>query len=179
MTTAADTVSQRRLSMGEQALFASQVREACRRSPLVRLAGLLHDAPEAITGYGDVLRPAKTPEVTAAEERAMSAILDLVVSSPTFSSMGLPGEATRSEIREMLTGCETVVHAADDLALYYEALLWSPGAPDWVTRVPLRHFPESLLPTLNATLLPLMDVDGADWADEVRAAMGDLSRHVC
>lgn len=158
----------------------------------VRLAGLLHDAPEAITGYGDVLRPAKTPEVSAAEDRAMEAILDLVVSSPTFGpsrgtsvSIGAgrldPGRAdqeTQDRIRKMLTECACVVHTADDLALYYEALLWSPGAEGWVARVPERHFPSHMIPSLNATMLPLVDVQGAEWATEVHVAVNELSRNL-
>jgi hypothetical protein len=40
------------------------------------LAGLIHDAPEAMTGLGDVLRPAKTDGHRETEARAYAAVVD-------------------------------------------------------------------------------------------------------
>jgi len=77
------------------------------------LDALLHDAHEALTPWGDVPSPLKTDDM-----RALEKSLDVVV----YQAIGLP--MPDPQVRQ-------VVELADMLALYFEAMLWAPGASDW------------------------------------------------
>ena len=92
----------------------------------VVLASLLHDAHEPLVPWGDCLRPGKTPEMRAAEERVDEAILLALLPGRAYADPHAPTPWCRfdDDVRE-------VVKAADTIALYFEALLWQPGAVDW------------------------------------------------
>lgn len=107
------------------------------------LAGLIHDAPEAITGLGDVLRPAKTDAHREAEERALEVIVGHLY---VMHLPGYPARYNLSDFRRILADVADVVHTADNLALYYEAMLWQPCARDWAPKVVADPMPDVLLP---------------------------------
>lgn len=156
--------------------------------PACRLAGLLHDAPEALTGYGDVLRPAKTAAVRESETRVLGAILDHVLGLDELGDNYVRGsnlvcsprepatQDRRDTVLLMLAAVDPIVHAADDLALYYEAMLWQPGANDWAD-IPKCFRECTVADEVERVCLPLVDEQaGPGWATAVRVALADLSR---
>lgn len=95
--------------------FVPEVVAATRREYLksVEIWALLHDAHEAIVPWGDCLRPGKTDAMREVEAEVDAAIrCALVVSLPTPAVFD-------------------IVKTADSIALYFEAMLWQPGARDW------------------------------------------------
>lgn len=92
-----------------------------RRSEL-RLFALMHDAHEALTPWGDCTRPGKTDAMRAVEDAIDVAIY------------------TRFNARRPSPDVRAIVKQADNLALYFEALLWQPGSPDWAPRPELPEF---------------------------------------
>jgi 5'-deoxynucleotidase YfbR-like HD superfamily hydrolase len=129
------------------------------------LAGLIHDAPECITGFGDVMTPAKTDAVRESEGRAYETIVGHL-----FGPLGPfhwlePRQAER--VRQALADVADVVHMADGLALYYEAMLWQPGARDWVPALVTDPMPDVLLPLVWSRA-------GEVWADAVRAVCSEV-----
>jgi hypothetical protein len=139
------------------------------------LAGLIHAAPEAMTGLGDVLRPAKTDGHRETEARAYAAVVDHLVCLYMHGEVRAPllsgaevfdGRADR--IRQALAAVADVVHTADNLALYYEAMLWHPGARDWAPTVASDPMPDVLLPLVWPRA-------GESWAAAVRAACNEVA----
>ena len=98
------------------------VRENWRRkarhqaSPHVELEALLHDAPEALVPWGDCLRTGKTDVMRTHEGHVLVAIYD---------ALGIPHASAMS----------AVVTIADEIALYFEAMLWGVGALDWAPEI--------------------------------------------
>jgi hypothetical protein len=134
------------------------------------LAGLIHDAPEAITGRGDVLRPAKTDADREAEERAYAAIVDHLF-GPTGPHLWFLDQRHTDLVRQALADVADVVHLADNLALYYEAMLWQPGARDWVPALIADPMPDIMMPLIWPRA-------GECWAAEVRATCAELAAAV-
>jgi len=126
----------------------------------VPIWALLHDAHEALVPWGDCLRPGKTPEMREAEDQVDSAIrLALGVS--------LPDERTFE-----------IVKTADAIALYFEALLWQPGAIDWAPDVfpwgsdaaaPISVRHSDVIPRFMPLIAPR---PGECWRTEVEALLG-------
>jgi hypothetical protein len=134
------------------------------------LAGLIHDAPECITGFGDVMAPAKTDAVREAEARAYAAIEGhLMLMNMSMACNGRDDDAIYAFSRrvELLP----LVRLADALALYYEAMLWQPGAEDWVPALITDPMPDIMLPLVWPR-------PGECWAAEVRATCAELSAAV-
>lgn len=73
---------------------------------------LLHDAHEALVPWGDCLRPGKTDEMRAIEND-----VDLAICA-----------ALRIELNDEH---RATVRTADNIALYFEAMLWAPTARGW------------------------------------------------
>jgi 5'-deoxynucleotidase YfbR-like HD superfamily hydrolase len=130
------------------------------------LVGLIHDTPEAITGRGDVLRPAKTDADREAEARAYAAIVEHL-----FSPLGPLWHLSPTgmdRVRQALADVAEVVHTADNLALYYEAMLWQPGAADWVPAVVRDPLPDVMLPLVWPR-------EGERWSDAVRSTCAEVA----
>ena len=83
----------------------------------IELAALLHDAHESLTPWGDVPSPLKTEPM-----RALETDIDIAV----YAALGIPMPDTQAR---------QIVGLADLLALYFEAMLWLPGASDWALDV--------------------------------------------
>jgi 5'-deoxynucleotidase YfbR-like HD superfamily hydrolase len=139
------------------------------------LAGLIHDTPEAMTGLGDVLRPAKTDGHRETEARAYAAVVDHIVHALHRARTGTPllsgaevFDWRADRIRQALAAAAVVVHTADNLALYYEAMLWQPGARDWAPHVVSDPIPDVLLPLVWPRA-------GESWAASVRAACNEVA----
>ena len=94
-------------------------RAALRRSGdlLIRMKAAIED--EALVPWGDCLRPGKTPEMREVERRVDHEICVAVTSWP-----GIPPAAIID-----------IVKTADAIALYFEAMLWQPGALDWAPAI--------------------------------------------
>ena len=129
--------------------------ETPRHAAAVRLDALLHDAHEPLVPWGDCLSPGKTDEMRAVESNVDAAIRE---------ALGLPPS---------LAGVARKVKRADLIALLLEALIWQPGASDWVCDLP--HAPASARDYQR--LLPLVWPRPSEcWATEVRCALGECRR---
>jgi len=151
--------------------FAERAEAAARAAlmPVVaELAGQIHDTPECITGRGDVLRPAKTDADRESEARAYAVVVDHIV-----SRMWDPGlsqsiaEKRGKDTRDLLASVAEIVHQADNLALYYESMLWQPVAEDWAPKVITDPMPDLLLPLVWPR-------PREDWAAEVRSTCAEI-----
>lgn len=91
------------------------------KSTVAWLWALLHDAHEALTPWGDCLGPGKTDEM-----RAVEALIDRAIWSNVHARVMHGAEIPQPD----LAVCR-LVEFADSAALYYEAMLWQPGAEDW------------------------------------------------
>lgn len=124
------------------------------------LWGLLHDAHEVLTPWGDCPSPWKTDEMRKVEAGIDPLIWEAMrVHRVTPWAIADFGVAVTPEIHE-------VVKRADMAALYYEAMLWQPGGADWVK------------PTADVDcLLPLVFPEtGEDWLTAVKHAGAGLAR---
>ena len=82
-----------------------------------QLWALLHDAHEALVPWGDCVRPGKQPWMREAETRVDEAI-GVALNLPAFCDKAVE-----------------IVKTADAIALYFESLLWQPGALDWAPEI--------------------------------------------
>jgi hypothetical protein len=84
-----------------------------------QLWALLHDAHEALVPWGDCLRTGKTDAMREVELTIDGHVIDEIAACVRTPSINFDG-----------------VKIADDIALYFEAMLWGgPGALDWAPRV--------------------------------------------
>jgi len=117
----------RDITVAEHCLRVARIAEHLLETPQhaadIRLAALLHDAHEPLVPWGDCLSPGKTDEMRAVEAGVDAAIFEALSIPPP-----LPGLARK-------------VKQADLIALHLEALIWQPGASDWVCDLP--HAPVS------------------------------------
>jgi hypothetical protein len=122
------------------------------------LGGLLHDAAEPVTWWGDCLGPGKTDYMRAVEARLDEVILEALAPS---DSHAIIAEAILVETMAIKT--------ADLAALYYEGMLWQPSAADWVPEIG-----ETIgIAGLHEVLLPLVwPRPGEDWLSSVRETIG-------
>lgn len=120
---------------------------------LIRAFALLHDAAEAY--IGDIVRPMKTDDMRLIE----GSVLD------TITAALLRPLLDRHSAEEIGQAWSTV-HHADSIALYFEAMLWQPGASDWAPDCikgvadPLEFLPD------------IWPRRGESWLDTSRAAVG-------
>jgi hypothetical protein len=84
-----------------------------------RFLGHIHDAHETYTPWGDCLRPGKT-----AEMREVEAKIDAVIFRRLLGRDWQPSDQAQQ-----------VVKTADNLALYFEAMLWQRRGADWAPHV--------------------------------------------
>lgn len=124
---------------------------------VVELLALLHDAAEAY--LGDIVRPLKTRAHREIEAGVQAVILD-----------AFTGHAMLDLIDE--DAAWSAVHDADNIALYFEAMLWQHGAQEWAP---------ALLDGLDVGdplgFLPLVVArEPCRWIDAVHRAIGDASR---
>lgn len=87
----------------------------------VRLWALMHDAHKALTPWGDCLRPGKQDWMRDVEEH-----VDCHVVAAINRIGRYPCGATwpTDDVLDL-------VKTADNIALYFEAMLWAPTASDW------------------------------------------------
>lgn len=134
------------------------------------LWALLHDGHEALVPWGDCLRPGKTDAMREVEKNVDEAIVAAV------RSWGIGDFAVSTEVgvKPEPWPFETwptendrlAVKAADDIALYLEAMLWQPNARDWV------EFPGGYHRHTLARLLPVVEPrPGECWSAEVHALL--------
>lgn len=117
----------------------------------LELAALLHDAHEPLTPWGDCPAPLKTDSMRTTEMWIDAAI-----------RLALGIERPSAEIL-------SIVKKADTIALYLEAMLWSPNAQDWAP---------GLLPkgSVLPPYLPLIWPEpGEDWWVQVEELLPLLS----
>lgn len=110
------------------ARFARRLAELDQSGPLsdvAYLAGLRHDDHEALVPWGDCLSPGKTESMRVSEAEVSEAILERMT-----RHVGLSPLMVRA-----IEDCAGLVHAADKVALYFEAMLWQPGASAWACEV--------------------------------------------
>lgn len=133
----------------------------------VELWALLHDAHEALVPWSDCLRPGKTDEMREVEGEVDAAIrCALVVPLPTAAEFGL-------------------VRTADAIALYFEAMLWQPGAIDWAPVIMDTFWGVELDRVGNSAVTKVGLVErfmpliaprpGECWRTEVEASTGGVS----
>ena len=136
-------------------------------SPEIRDAmiwALIHDAHEALVPWGDCLRPGKTDAMREVESAVDVCVCTAIVGWPCS-----PPDAVLA-----------IVKTADDIALYFEAMLWGgPLARDWAPPIMLTtietatmHDPDGVLVTepgqLVEWMMPLVEPrPGECWRTEV------------
>jgi hypothetical protein len=119
---------------------------------------LLDDAHEALTPWGDVPTPCKTPWMRAVERRIDAAIFRALEIDPAWRGEVIANGRTRGE----------VVKLADELALYFEALIWGPvNAPEWAGDCVSSW--DGVPPI--ARLYPALDAQG-DWLEITKSCLG-------
>lgn len=124
------------------------------------LWGLLHDAHEVLTPWGDCPSPWKTPKMKAVEKSLDPVIWEGLKRWTGSARRGVPefAEAIPPIVLE-------VVRQADMAALYYEAMLWQPHASSWAPDF------AGAVEGFETRLLPLVwPAPGEDWLSELRAA---------
>lgn len=120
----------------------------------VELWALLHDAHEALTPWGDCLRPGKTDKMREVEHQVDVAIIEAL----GMQVVTLPTQET--------------VWIADEIALYFEAMLWQPGAADWAA-MPVEHIEHRYELLEVRRLLPMIAPrPGESWRTEVEDLLG-------
>jgi 5'-deoxynucleotidase YfbR-like HD superfamily hydrolase len=129
------------------------------------LSGQLHDTPEAITGRGDVLRPAKTDADRESEARTYEIVVAHMLCPLGPLHLLAPHHADRVVLALGIVA--NIVHKADNLALYYESMLWQPGAEDWAPKVIADPMPDLLLPLVWPR-------PREDWATSVRVSCSEI-----
>jgi hypothetical protein len=117
-----------------------------------------------------VLRPAKTDADRDAEARAYAAVMDQLF-GPTGPHLYFLDQRHTDLVRQALADVADVVHLADNLALYYEAMLWQPVARDWAPHVITDPMPDIMLPLVWPR-------PGECWAAEVRDTCAELAAAV-
>lgn len=133
---------------------------------LAYLWGLLHDAHEVLTPWADCPGPWKTDDMRVVEGRLDSVVWESLRLYRVLSSVhvGSLDETVPAELRD-------IVHQADKAALAFEALLWQPGAEQWVFE------DQEYLLALDPRLFPLAAPrPGEDWTSELRRACGEVVR---
>jgi hypothetical protein len=119
-----------------------------------QLWALLHDAHEAIVPWGDCLSPGKTDAMKDVESRVDDAIC---------RALGIKESAT----------VWSIVKIADAIALYFEAMLWQPGALDWALDVvPWARVSDDSLAADIERFMPLIAPRPSEcWRTEVEALL--------
>lgn len=140
--------------------------------PMTVLLGLLHDAGEVYVG--DIVRPLKDDRAKAVE----SGVLDCILRTAAFGIDRCRvdgGGSWKTSVGASLPPPESehwaMVRLADDVALFFEAMLWQPGAEAWAPAVV-----GELAQDLWAYLPDVYPRPGEDWLTEVRAAIGQVAR---
>jgi hypothetical protein len=138
----------------------------------VELWALLHDAHEALVPWGDCLRPGKTPEMRRIETNVDTAILAALCRDP----------GAAAAIVHIHEGVRDLVKTADEIALYFEAMLWSPMAIDWAPGA-LRPIWESMIRehggvgSLIERFMPLIAPRPREcWRTEVEQLLGSCRK---
>lgn len=128
-----------------------------------QLWALLHDAHEALVPWGDCLRPGKTDEMREIEAKVDGAIL--------AADFALPMRVPSPEAINL-------VKTADAIALYFEAMLWQPGASDWAPdAMPWESIPNSPTGAVIHQFMPLIAPRPREsWRTEVEALLADNVR---
>jgi hypothetical protein len=114
---------------------------------LAVLMGLLHDSGEAYCG--DIVRPLKDDRAKSIEAGVLEAIL--------------AHACVRFDV-EHAAERWAMVKLADDIALFFEAMLWQPGAERWAPSVV-----GEIVVDLWTFLPDVAPRPGEDWLSEVRA----------
>jgi 5'-deoxynucleotidase YfbR-like HD superfamily hydrolase len=144
--------------------FAAELANEQDRSA-ARLWGLLHDAHELLTPWGDCPSPWKTKEMKAVQGRMDPFVWENVVGRelPQFADFG----------KVVSPSVLHAVELADLAALYYEAMLWQPHADPRVS-----ERARGLIAEVGERLLPLIGThprEDEDWYTEVVDAIECLS----
>lgn len=130
-----------------------------------QLWALLHDAHEALVPWGDCLRPGKTEAMKAVEAEVDEAII---------TALGIDEAVLLGGDDDAWITITDIVHTADMIALYFEAMLWMPGAIDWAPFVmPFEYIEARSSAEAIQRLLPLIAPrPGECWRTEVEALLG-------
>lgn len=155
----------RLISVAEHCLRVRRIVRGLGGNSVCELRALLHDAPEALVPWGDCLRPGKTDEMREVEGDVLVEI---------YEALGI--SSRRMVLTEVSHGDFDLVKVADNIALYFEAMLWQPGSSDWAD--PARKEGWDRLGAVDiASFLPtIAPVPGEDWATEVRVAKSVVRR---
>ena len=110
------------------ARFARRLAELDHSGPVsdvAYLAGLRHDDHEALVPWGDCLSPGKTEDMRVTEAWVSEVILEKMARQAGLSPLMV----------RAIEDCSGLVHVADKVALYFETMLWQPGASAWAGEV--------------------------------------------
>lgn len=157
----------RLIPVDEHSMRVARIVRRVGGGPMTVLLGLLHDAGEAYVG--DIVRPLKDERAKTVEAGVLDCILRRVAYDIDMRRADAEGDlpAVGTVMPPLESEHWAMVRLADDIALFYEAMLWQPGAEAWAPAVL-----GELVVDAWAFLPDIYPRPGEDWLTEVRVAIG-------